>query len=455
MGFHTSFSQNEPNVNPEHSISREPIPFINLNNGQVLDSIYYYMKDPNFLSKRNYISYNSVGLKVKSISYSRHKEKPVWWQSYEGRLIYDKKYSLIKETQSHLKYVRDNYMFLTFEYKYDSADNLSCAKNFFWSNGKGPSWDFGETKHFYTDNGLLVKTESRSRRGDIVFDYDFATQDYTYHENGKLKDYTLSFYSNRQNKLDATTKDIFLYDTDGNLTTKYYYQWDRKKNEWALFAEIIYKTENNLITETIQYEFENNAKKITSNKFFVYDNHRLTHYFQKKMIDSLQEFTNENKESFEYNDQNQLVNHIKQNWDIALNDWYPHYKKSWTYNDYGNISEIDYYYFNKNNSKMELNSRRLYFWNYSDSLDLSKNFQRIALCEVFPNPVSTRLTIRILQDDFLPITYHLTKITGEVVLSGQINSHTNSINMDKLASEIYILTLQSGRSIQTEKIYKY
>lgn len=447
-------SQNEPNVNPGLSIKRQTIPFVNLHNGQLLDSIHFYMKDPEFLSKRNYNYFNSLGLKVKSISFSRNKELNKWWQSFEGTLSYNENQSLMKEVYIHLKVYGGKPLILTFEKVYDSLSNFINENYFFWNIDRKFIRDFGQMKYSYAENGMLNKMESHSWRGHFELEYSHATTDYSYFEDGKLREHIISFYWEREDKLKPTSRQTYSYDENGNIGSEFYDQWDREKDEWKLFSKKVYLSESNLTQQIDGYVFNNGIWEKHSNKYYFYDDRKLVQYIEKKLDDPLKKILNSKKETFEYNDNNLLITHIRSQWDTSLNDWVPKYQTSWSYNDYGNISEINY--FNQSNENvMKLRSRMLYFWNSPDTTEISKKYETVKLCKVYPNPVTDRLTIEVMSDKTFPIAYCLTKISGEQVLSGLIRTGSYSIGMDKLASEIYILILQSGNGVQTEKIFKY
>lgn len=451
VGF--CYSQNEPNVSPESSIQRGPIPYVNLNNGQQLDSIYYFMRDPQFLSTRHYKYYNSSGLNTNSISFSRNKENNKWMKSFEGSYTYDSYNRKRKESSAHNKIHRNRTIFLAFDTKYDTISNVIYSNFFFWNIGERFLKDMGHEKNNYTEYGLLEKKEYHTWRGRIIPVYSYSQADYTYYKDGNLKEYTISFLGKRMKKTEAAVRDSYFYDENGNITKKLSIHWNRRTNEWKTVSKRLYYSENLLINQIDIYTLKNENYELSAKKIYFYDNQKLIKFQRKTLDNKSQKMIYDRMETFKYDD-DLLLNHIRCKWDTTLNDWVQSNKTSWKYNDHGNISEI-YYYSNSSNNMLEMKSQRKYFWRQLDTLSISQKYRSVNLSKIYPNPVTDRLMIRTIDTESLPISFYMFKTTGEQVLSGLINSENYSITMEKLASEIYILLLQSGTNVQTEKIFKY
>jgi len=69
---------------------------------------------------------------------------------------------------------------------------------------------------------------------------------------------------------------------------------------------------------------------------------------------------------------------------------------------------------------------------------------------VFPNPFDNQITI---EADFSSVKeFTIYNMLGETVMTGQLNSDVNSINLSSLAPNVYILNIenQSIRLMKTE-----
>lgn len=451
IGF--CYSQNEPNVYPGNSILREPIPFVNLNNGQQLDSIYFYIKDPQFLSKKNYKYYSPSGLNTKSISISRKNSNNKWWLSFESYSYYDSYNRIKRKTYNHYKVINNKPILLAHEMKYDSIRNITCSNFFFWNLDGKFGKDLGQEVNLYNENGLIEKIEYHTWRGHLIPKYEYSQVNYTYFNDGNLKERSISSLINRMKKVVPMVKDIFYYNENGNIKEKLFVQWNKKRREWETASRMVYFTENYLISRIEGYSLIDDSLKLSNHIYYYYEDSMLVKYIKKTLDIKSEKLINEKMEYFEYDDSNLLEAHIRNKWDTIKNDWVPISKKSWTYNDQGNITEFNY--FQPHNNLLELSTRKIYFWNQSDTQIPSYKFRNSDLCKIYPNPVNRRLTVNTFNLKSLPVSFHLFKISGEQVLSGTINSENYSINMEKFASEIYILVLQSGADFQTERIFKY
>ena len=69
---------------------------------------------------------------------------------------------------------------------------------------------------------------------------------------------------------------------------------------------------------------------------------------------------------------------------------------------------------------------------------------------VFPNPFDNQITI---ETDFSSVKeFTIYNLLGEIMMTGQLNSDVNSINLSSLAPNVYILNIenQSIKLIKTE-----
>tara|TARA_B100001059_G_scaffold224775_1_gene251268 strand:+ start:56 stop:1207 length:1152 start_codon:yes stop_codon:yes gene_type:complete len=72
---------------------------------------------------------------------------------------------------------------------------------------------------------------------------------------------------------------------------------------------------------------------------------------------------------------------------------------------------------------------------------ISENSDQLTLLKVYPNPIHDMLTIEI--SSLRDTTYELYTMIGELVISGELNSKLNTIDLSSLASNIYILKVNN------------
>ena len=450
---YNSYSQNKPDVYPDLNLQSKPIPFVNLNNGQQLDSIYFYNNDTTYLTTRIYKYYNTSGNITKSISYSRSIEFGNWWQSHLGDCSYNSNNDLTIMKSTNLRVFRSCPIIMNFIEEYDSKNKLMHKNYFMWNIDRIFSLDFGIESYIYNNKGLLEKIEYKSWRGRFDLEETNAYEAYNYLEDGSLKECLNAFWFDQKNDFVPIYKDFFTYDEENNLTQKVTWQWNKKTGIWEDFAKRIFVTEDSLTSRVDGYSYKDGIWELTSNTFYQYEDGKLVEYVSKSYLSQSMKKINNRKETYQYDEHNRLIAHFTNHWDTTNNSWVPRGKTTWGYNEYGNITRVESYRYSTQNV-FELSRRKDYYWNYSDSLNITKQYERIPLVNIYPNPVRDWLTIKTVDGKFLPMTFNLFKISGELVRSGTINSMHHSVSMDKLESEMYVLILQSGNSIQTERILK-
>lgn len=77
------------------------------------------------------------------------------------------------------------------------------------------------------------------------------------------------------------------------------------------------------------------------------------------------------------------------------------------------------------------------------------------IISAYPNPVSDHLTLTVNNNNFSNLTYHLFDIDGKLLHTEKIISNQTSINMNNLASSIYLIkVMQNNKEVKTFKISK-
>ena len=450
---YNSYSQNKPDVYPDLSLQSKPIPFVNLNNSQQLDSIYFYKNDTTYLTTRSYKYYNTSGNIIKSISFSRSEEFNNWWRSHLGKYSYDSNNNPAKKENINVGVIRSCPIIMNFVEVFDSMNNLANSNFFMWNIDRIFGLGFGNENYIYNSSGLLEKIEYKSWRGRFDLEETNAYEEYKYFEDGSLKECSNALWMDQKNAFVPIYKDFFTYDDENNVTLKVTWQWNGQLGIWEDFAKRIFVLRDNLTSRVDGYSYIDGIWELTSNTFYRYEDGNLVEYISKSYLSQSMKKINNRKETYQYNEQNMLIAHFTNRWDTINNTWVPWGKTTWNYNEFGNITRVDNYKYSASNT-FELSGRKDFYWNYSDSLNMTKKYERINLVHIYPNPVRDWLTIKMVDGKFLPMTFNIFKISGELVLSGNINSAIHSINMDKQGSEMYILIIQSGNFIQSERILK-
>ena len=74
---------------------------------------------------------------------------------------------------------------------------------------------------------------------------------------------------------------------------------------------------------------------------------------------------------------------------------------------------------------------------------------------IFPNPTTSNIIIRVSGEYLKPLRYRLVNITGQSILSGEINSSSFELITENLPASVYILHLiQNESQISTQRIIK-
>jgi hypothetical protein len=85
-------------------------------------------------------------------------------------------------------------------------------------------------------------------------------------------------------------------------------------------------------------------------------------------------------------------------------------------------------------------------------VSIEKDQAKIA--NIYPNPVSEKLTIELSGARTENVSYEIRSVTGSILKSGLLKTRNQSIMVDDLIPGIYFLTLSSGKYRQTERITK-
>lgn len=74
--------------------------------------------------------------------------------------------------------------------------------------------------------------------------------------------------------------------------------------------------------------------------------------------------------------------------------------------------------------------------------------------KIYPNPVSTNLTIALEEECRQNVSYVLYNASGEIICKGDLVTHEFLLDMSGLANEVYILKISIGKDANSWKIVK-
>ncbi|MBL0343608.1 MAG: T9SS type A sorting domain-containing protein [Bacteroidetes bacterium] len=73
---------------------------------------------------------------------------------------------------------------------------------------------------------------------------------------------------------------------------------------------------------------------------------------------------------------------------------------------------------------------------------------------IYPNPSNGLFTISTLTLNSKPIVYLVSDVTGKIIKQGEFNSGSHILDLEKIASGVYVLNLSNAEVNQTVKLIK-
>lgn len=157
-------------------------------------------------------------------------------------------------------------------------------------------------------------------------------------------------------------------------------------------------------------------------------------------------YTNNTRNTYSYDTNGYLVEILNEYWDQSLNDW--EYSSLLTYqiNGDGSINVLTTQNWDQTTGTWENSTR----WTYSyNVLGVSQN-EKISL-DIYPNPTFNTITIK---SSLAVFQYQLFNANGTLISVGTSENVEQSINVQHLASGMYILQITSEEGIATQKVIK-
>ena len=215
----------------------------------------------------------------------------------------------------------------------------------------------GLSSFLYSQNKLEYSVEQYFNGNDWI---DSTIKYYTYDVNGNLLSEESKIVDTEGN-LSNNNKINYTYNTNNNVTEKFYQEWNGTSYENDYRTVYTYNTNNNL-TSIVDYEYESNIWNQVYEVTLNYENNILTSFTStetyegedeiekgeltynnngnlesstaSELIDNM--FVNSNRNFFTYNSNNQLT--ISQGQDYSNNTWVDSYSSTYNYDTNGNLT---------------------------------------------------------------------------------------------------------------------
>lgn len=235
--------------------------------------------------------------------------------------------------------------------------------------------------------------------------------------------------------------DSMTYNIDNLIITQNIWFWDEDNLLWLLSGRdtMIYDLNNNLISQTTQ-TWENNAWSNAQKYEYSYDinNNRTAELHQ---LWNNNAWENYSQNLFSY-DGNNLITETQQNWSTTA--WNNNRKITHTYTSDFLTSDL----YQSWNGTQWLNTDSVYY--YCD-LTSSINQTLKSSIDVFPNPASDMVTI---ESTGSINSYQIYDVSGKVVLSGLAMAAKFVIDISRLNSGVYYISVSDKERMTRSKLIK-
>lgn len=402
----------------------------------------------------------------------------VWYKESKEEFTYDTNENVnlfINSMWNHSDLDWD--LILKFEFTIDLNRNLTVLLNYWWNPLLNQWVLYTKNEYEYnTSNNPILETTFVWDTNNLQWDQTYKTE-YTYDSSQNMIVETGFEWFPAQNQWFYVYKDELGYDISNNLILENNFYWNYDTSEWYSWSkwEYDYDTGNHLISE-ISFDWDGN------------------------------QWVNNQKYEYTYSISGQLIVDIGFDWNSGNSQWIYVYKDEYVYDSNGNRTLGNYYewlptpgeWFNfyydefifdlafnmddiivpilyldligvgfgdikvefsnmvigyrgyENSGGMWVDSSNVLFYysNYTNPLKIEDEILAKSL-KVYPNPVSQTLTI----NSEIPLTkVEVYSILGKKVK--EINEDFYSIQLNDLASGVYILKLASKSGNATMKLIK-
>lgn len=428
----TSFAQDNQQLNIEAGISAnlpELIDIKSTNSTLKLDSIYEDLNIGYKTIKRKWLfNYDNNNLVSKvhryySDDYSRPLDlREEWFYNERGQVIKFQE----RNTMTSLS---DSLFVLTLEENTYDGDNLVLKKSKSMSRGS-----FGG----YTINGELVLKFS--------IEYNEIFSNYLYNTDGN----------------------IYLVYKEPGKDSVFYYYYDSEHLKMKIEKNT---SSNQLNIEKYEYTESNTMKQISKKYDYIYNSSDVSNIdninLQREYVydyelnengkpDKITVTTNnygfsnyDSQTFFEYNQKGQplLISICFR--DYETDKWYEQGRLKYSYNDDGNISCYQMYFYDARLHDWVIGEQKLYF--YSSLKSTTSNYQAPEMeVNIYPNPVKE--AIYLSGTSVGDSKYIIHDYSGKCVSQGEITG--NSINVSNLNKGLYLIKIYNNKSQSINRFIK-
>ena len=386
---------------------------------------------------------------------------------------------------------------LKFSYSYNSNHQLIKKSDFQFDYSLN-NWVYSSVTHFkYNSNGLLIEQIDTVINANyiykVTFNYDnfeniisyiYYTQldtatsytpkhrfEYEYNSQNFITEIKISDWQN--NLWNYLTKSSRQYDTNNNLLKSIDFSTTNNGAIWDTTSYNVYFYNNSdELLNAIYISLDNNRY---SKKIYSYNsNHYKTQWIQYDSIQGSSSYKNIGKETFAYDNSDNLILNDEYKWDTLTNTWifssktqntfdlnipnnniiYPNEFYSYTLKDDNNIrlTKVNYDFDSYQNQWKIIDSVR-YF--YSSKSYTSINYENTNNnIDIYPNPAKTDFVIKTINSLKKISIYNLQgKLIENQLVKG--NGNTYKLNVEDYYSGVYFIRIEykDGQNV-TRKLIK-
>jgi len=431
----TSFAQDIQQLNIDAGLSSslpELIDIKSTNSSLKLDSIYEDLNIGYKTIKRKWLfNYDNNSLMSKvHLYYSDDYSRPLdlreeWFYNETGQVIKFQE----RNTMTSLS---DSLFVLTLEENTYDGDNLILKKSKSMSRGS-----FGG----YTVNGELVL--------EFSIEYSEIFSNYLYNPDGNIslvykepgKDSVFYYYYDSEHlkmKIEKYTSNNQLYVEKYEYTESNSMEHISKKYEHLYNTTDIRNIENIDLQQEYVYDYELNENGEPSKVTVTANNYGFSNYNSQTI--------------FEYNPNGQPVLISIYFWGTLSSTesgWYEQARLKYTYNDDGNISGYQTYFYDDRLHDWVIGEQKIYF--YSSFKSATSNYQASEIeVNIYPNPVKETIYLSVELEK--GANYVIYDYSGRKVSEGSILN--NSINVDNISKGLYFIKIFNSKPLSVSKFFK-
>jgi hypothetical protein len=362
-------------------------------------------------------------------------------------------------------------------YSTDYSSSLNLREEWFY-NERGQEIIFQErnTVTSLSDSLFIVNIEENTYEGDFLIlkkSKSISRSGASSHvENGELVwEYTIDYRESLTNYLFNDDGNLYLEYNEPNKDSVFYYYNDNGHLQMKIEKKSPY---NSLYVEKYEYD-ESNTMKHISKKFdgiynttdvsnieninlqqeYIYDYELNENGKPGKITVTANNYGFSSYDSqtlFEYNPNGQPVLISIYFWGTLSSTesgWYEQARLKYTYDDDGNISCYQMYFYDDRLHDWVIGEQKIYF--YSSFKSATSNYQASEIeVNIYPNPVNETIYLSVELEK--GANYVIYDYSGRKVSEGSILN--NSINVENMSKGLYFIKIFNSQPLSVCKFFK-